>query len=78
MFRIFFFYSLSPQQFSLCPPEIFFQMHSYKTSLLLSANVSRECNSTAESTFNVNVSRELQLELYGKYSALLEEVDVFC
>ncbi len=27
--------------------------------------VSRECNSTAESTFDVNVSRELQLELGG-------------
>ncbi len=25
--------------------------------------MSRECNSTAESTFDVNVSRELQLEL---------------
>ncbi len=34
------------------------------------------CNSTAESTFHVNVYRELQLELYSKYSALLEDVDV--
>ncbi len=47
-------------------PRYFFQMHSYQTSLLLFANVSRECNSTAESTFDVNVSRELQLELYDK------------
>ncbi len=32
-----------------------------------------------ESTFDVNVSRELQLELYSKYSALLEDIIVvFC
>ncbi len=34
---------------------------------------------TAESTFDVNVSRELQLEMYSKYRALFEDVDVvFC
>ncbi len=34
---------------------------------------------TAESTFDVTVSRELHLELYSKYSALLEDVVVvFC
>ncbi len=43
------------------------------------AATARECNSTAESIFDVNVSRELQLELYSKYSALLDDVDVvFC
>ncbi len=59
-----------------CGPGLGTELGTFKGN---TSKVSRECSSTIESTFDVNVSRELQLELYSKYRTLLDDMDVvFC